>query len=927
MITLLVVAAFGLSAIFLSNHKDPRSSYEKHLLKSAGELPSIEPGPENDSESGEEENEPGFDSPDIAAYSEYVKTMDPATREVPAGRLSEAYRETRMLAGLKSGSGGLTWTHHPTNYGGRTRVLFPDPNDDTGKRVFAGSVTGGLWFNDDPFGNGTWQSVNDFWPNLSVSCMASDPDNPQVMYVGTGESQTAIYIYRESSTRGIGILRSSDGGITWDLMESTKDWAYVTDIVIRKESGINVLYAGVVSGLYKGSLHQSNPSDGLYRSTDGGAKWTQVLPLITGAGRPYAPSDIELSADGSRIFVGTTYHGQDRAGAACILWSDNGTEWNVMDAWYNRLSVDEVWARNGITYKYPGRVMLAKAPSNPSVIYAAIAGGYVRGDQFVGYDCRFILRSGDKGITWTEINHPDVNNTSVANLAWHALAISVDPRNENTLWIGGLDVWRTMNSGQTWQQMSYWAPAGEVQLPYYVHADIHTILFNSDNPEKVLIGTDGGVFSTNESTGESPVFSEKNLNYSTLQFYSGAIHPQAGLNHFTGGLQDNGTLLYMGPGIPDRNYRIGGGDGAYCFIDENEPDIHLATVYYTSIIYWKITDPDQVRQLGGYNYNVGTFVNPMDYDWRYNILYANGCHFTGLNANTLRIIKVLNDRLAPYPSDPLWQVPTNSPVPYSCIKWYENSGEEASTIYIGTESGRLYRLAEAPVVGELTDLTHPDLPVGYINSIDLGSTEDTILLTYTNYGVPSVWVTADAGKSWKNAEANLPDMPIRWGIFHPKNARQVMLATETGIWTTPDVFAPDVTWKPDNNGMANVRVDMLKFRKSDNTVLAATHGRGMFTTVWEPKFTSGIREDVKGVKDVRVYPNPCDGHFRIEFEINGIGLITITDIAGRVVLSEEIAQTSGQFQKSCDLSREPRGTYIIKIISDGKSLTSRLVLN
>jgi hypothetical protein len=187
-------------------------------------------------------------------------------------------------------------------------------------------------------------------------------------------------------------------------------------------------------------------------------------------------------------------------------------------------------------------------------------------------------------------------------------------------------------------------------------------------------------------------------------------------------------------------------------------------------------------------------------------------------------------------------------------------------------------------------------------------------------------VSADAGKSWKNAEANLPDMPIRWGIFHPENARQVMLATETGIWSTENVFAQNVIWKPDNSGMANVRVDMLKFRKSDNTVLAATHGRGMFTAVWEPMFTSGIREDVTGVKDVRVYPNPSEGRFTIQFEINGKGQLTISDIAGRVVATEEIAQASGLFEKSYELSREPRGIYFARVVTGGVVLTGKVVL-
>jgi len=918
--TAVLVPAAILAIVFGISRESTRESYEKFLLLSARTIPADYKEAPKD-----KEGEAGQDSPDMAAYSEFVKTVDPALKAVPAARLREAWDYTHDLQSLKSTGGNLAWTAHPTDMGGRTRVLFADPNDPAGRRVFAGSVTGGLWTSDDPWNGMDWQPVNDFWANLSVSAMVSDPDNPQVIYLGTGESQTALYIYRESSTRGIGMMKSTDGGQTWVLMPSTSDWAYITDLVIRKENGINVLYAGVVSGLYKGTLHESLPSDGLYRSTDGGVSWTQVLPLIPGTSRPYLPSDIELSADGAKIFVGTTYRGNDRTGAACILSSTDGINWNVMDTYYNRLIVQEVWDRNGIPYQYPGRVMLAKAPSNPSILYAGVAGGYIRGDQFVGYDCRFILKTTDKGATWTELPHPDVNYTSAANLAWHALALGVDPTDANIVWIGGLDVCRSMDGGQTWEQLSYWAPGTAEQQTHYVHADIHAFLFNPLNPAEMLIGTDGGVFSTSQPKEDSPVFVERNQNYSTLQFYSCAIHPDAGTEVFTGGLQDNGTLLYIGPGRPTVNNRIGGGDGAYCFIDQNEPDIHLFTIYYTWIYYASIT-PTQGRLYGAFNYNVGTFINPMDYDYQYNVLYANGCHFTGFNANKLRVIRLVGNQLTPIPNSPMMDIPTNSPVPYSSIKWFENSGMDASTIYIGTEAGRIFRLTDAMIGGELTDLTKPELPAAYISSIDLGFTEDTVLLTFSNYGVPSVWVSSDAGQSWTNVEANLPDMPVRWGIFHPKSGKQVMLATETGIWTTDNVFAQNVVWKPDVAGMANVRVDMLKFRKSDNTVLAATHGRGMFTTTWEPNYTSGMVEVAEEVEKVEVYPNPTDGRFEVYFRLKGDARLSVSDMTGRRISDETIAGMDGNFGRSFDLTNYSKGIYLVKVVTTGKTTTRQVLV-
>ena len=100
----------------------------------------------------------------------------------------------------------------------------------------------------------------------------------------------------------MGILKSTDGGASWSFLESTENFRYVTDIQIREEDGVSVLYAGVASGFYKGATHQSEPSNGLFRSEDGGGSWEQVLPDISGADGPYPVSDIKIQ--GAEFFIG-----------------------------------------------------------------------------------------------------------------------------------------------------------------------------------------------------------------------------------------------------------------------------------------------------------------------------------------------------------------------------------------------------------------------------------------------------------------------------------------------------------------------------------------------------------------------------------------------------------------------------------------------
>lgn len=912
-ITILSVAGIGL--LFQNSKHDPRKEYEKFLVSEYRGLPSVEK--EDIQNSGKKE----MDRPDVAAFYEFIKTVDPLTRTVPVERIMEANKTTKALSSLKSTNESLSWTAFPTNMGGRTRTLMFDPNDPAGSKLWAGAVTGGLWYNTDPAGGAQWTPVNDFWPNLSISCMTYDPNNKQTFYVGTGESQTALIIYRESSGLGTGIMKSADGGQTWAQLPSTLNWPYVTDILVRNEGGTSVIYAGVASGYYKGISQVAKPTNGLYRSADNGATWTQVLPNIPGKDYSYAPSDIETTSDGARIIVGTTYGmpenatDNERSGAACILTSSDGLSWTVNNTYQQRILA-------ATTNKYPGRVMLCQAPSNPDMVFAIVASGYVRSDKFIGYGCQFLLKSIDKGATWTELNYP----SGFASLAWHAFVINVSPLNPNIIWVGGLDSWRTTNGGTTWTKQSDWAEMYGNGADDYVHADIHVIKYKPGSDTELYIATDGGIFGTR--TASAPdigmKFFELANHYSTLMYYSCAIHPDAGAIHFLGGLQDNGTMFYRKGNTPTFKDMLSGGDGALCFIDQNEPNIQITTVYNNAIYLYNGAKEMDPAGAGYKGLGTGTFVSPMDYDWKNNILFANGGNEQLNFLNTLHVLNIAVTGITGSNTGKL--LATHSTVPYSNIKWSESSPVNQSNIFIGTQSGLLFKYADASHTGTLTEITSADFPAANISSIDIAASEDTLLVTFSNYGVNSVWLSQNGGTNWKNIEGNLPDMPVRWGIFHPKSGKQVMLATETGIWTTDNVAAQNVIWTPQNSGMANVRTDMVKFRKSDNTVLAATHGRGMFTTLWKPVYTSGINDENIANKGLSVFPNPSAGQFYVKIENPVNAEITVMDISGRIVLKQLVENNAGTWQKSFDLTGEPKGIYLVKVLSGGKNSTERVVI-
>ncbi|MBT7463342.1 MAG: hypothetical protein HN686_05110, partial [Bacteroidetes bacterium] len=779
-LTLLSFALIGLvPGGNIKSLNDSRKNYELFINKSGKEFCS--------KKTPQDKKNPGVDRPDEAAYAEFIKTLDPLTRSVPAGRRFEAIQETDRLLSMKNLSSELDWQSHKADMGGRTRTLMFDPNDPLKIGMYAGAVTGGLWYNDNPLEGHDWQAINDFWPNLSISCMTHDPKDTKILYVGTGESETALIVYRESSGRGSGIIKSSDGGKIWEVMPSTTDWAYVTDILVRDEDGQSVIYAGVVSGIYKGVGHQSGPSDGLYRSDNGGDDWTQVLPAIPGSDVPYAPSDISISSDKKRIFVGTTYGinsnstDTNRSGAACILYSDDGINWTVNRGYHNSILLNDV-------SKYPGRVILADSESHSNIMYALVASGHPSG-TFLGYGCKFLLKSTDKGETWTEINFPE----GFATLAWHAFSIAINPEDPDCIWLGGLDTWRTIDGGANWLRMSNWAEMYGKGSSKYVHGDIHMFLYKPGNPREMYVATDGGVFVTGSSSSpDNVVFYERNYNYNTLQYYTCAIHPEEGRDQFIGGLQDNGTMLYLPGNTPTFREMLSGGDGAFCFIDKDEPNMTITTHQYCSTYLWDIESVSPSQPTAYENINAGTFINPMDYDWKNNMIYVNACYFNGELANNLGLIDVNNWEIQPVAKE----ISTNTSVPFSSIKWDENTGQNSSTIYMGSVSGRFYRIEDAETPGTLTELTADNFPKGYISSSDVGQSPDTLLTTFSNYGIESVWITVDGGDTWTSIEGNLPDMPVRWGIFHPESSEHIMLATETGTWTTDDALAAEVIWKP-----------------------------------------------------------------------------------------------------------------------------------
>jgi len=209
-----------------------------------------------------------------------------------------------------------------------------------------------------------------------------------------------------------------------------------------------------------------------------------------------------------------------------------------------------------------------------------------------------------------------------------------------------------------------------------------------------------------------------------------------------------------------------------------------------------------------------------------------------------------------------------------------------------------------------------------VSSIDIDPANNNhIVATLSNYGVVSVWESTNGGSSFVNIEGNLPDMPVRWAAFAPPNAQLngptggnggIMLATELGVWTTSAPAGAGTVWIPNNDGLANVRVDMIRYRASDNLVVAATHGRGLFTTIL-PTVVTGV-PSVPVTKDFIKYISADNNQLLI---VKGTLNTKSMNIQLFNMNGQQVYASKNEYQNiAINLGKLQAGVYIVKITGD-----------
>ncbi len=676
----------------------------------------------------------------------------------------------------------LNWVERgPGNYGGRTRSIIVHPTNSN--TWWAGAVGGGIWKTTDA--GATWQSKTDNMPIISVTCMAICNNQPDILYAGTGEG-----FYNIDAIVGDGLFKTTDGGETWQQVGSTvsnSNFRYVNRIIIDPADP-NILVVATNSGVY--------------RSVDGGTSWTETFN------------------NGNR--VQQIVANPQRFNSQFIAVNSSGI--------YKSTNGGQSWVYVSEEITGMARIEMAIAPTDTNIVYASP----VNGDSgLLGF-----FRSSDGGDSWTDYG----NSTNwLGGQGWYDNALVVSPLDANTIYVGGVNIYRVRISGSSMSttQLTEWYTG--TGYPY-VHADQHALVTikTSANNFSILAGNDGGV---HYSTDMGSNWSEMNNNYNVTQYYDADRHPSS--NEFVAGAQDNGT--HRSPVNPDNTSswsRVIGGDGFDCAWDKTNSAVVYGTLYYTKI--YKSTD-------GGYNYN-----------------YVNN----GMPESSIFHTPLAMD---PHNSEKLFTAGDNN-----TIYWTDDAAANWHSVSIANNDYTRYRIAVSQSSSDVvwaggttiymnvsTDggqsFSQVNQPAGsphaYVTGISTHPSKDsTAFLTIGSSGYGKVYRTRDLGQTWENINHNLPDVPAYTVLVMPFDTTEIWLGTDIGLFISTD---NGMSWQYSDEGLPAVSIRRLKI--VDQEIVAATHGRGVWSVhrdeLNQGPLTAPILHDI-------TVPNPNTHRLKIRFTCN-----------------------------------------------------------
>jgi photosystem II stability/assembly factor-like uncharacterized protein len=645
----------------------------------------------------------------------------------------------------------------PANMGGRiTDVEGVPGNPGT---VYVGTATGGLWKTTN-WGI-RWTPLFDEQETTSIGDIALDPQNPDVIWVGTGEANP-----RNSVSIGCGVYKSTDGGKTWQYL-GLRETRQISRIIVHPRDPNTVWVAAL------GSLFGPNPERGVFMTTDGGKTWQKVLYID----EQHGASDLDIDPVNPNILYAgmwrferkpwTHTSGSEQGGV--FKSTDGGRTWRKLT--------------NGLP-KLMGRIGVKVAPSNPNIVY-------VIAESNDGT----LFRSTDRGETFQRIS----SETNIISRGFYYTDLRVCPSDPNRLYFLATQLRASIDGGRTTYQMAQ-----------TVHVDHHALWIDPTNPNVLWNGNDGGLaFSLNRGEDWDVV-----ANIPLGQFYQIYCSFEAPFYQVAGGLQDNGSWMGWARnkegGIVNEHWRmVSFGDGFYCLIHPRNPSLIISESQGGNILRTNLAtgvqeniSPQARRSDGGpaselkyrFNWNTPIIPSPHDPDTVYiggNVVFKSTDF--GTTWSVISPDLTTNDpEKQKDAGGPVWV--ENTTAEYHCtIISLAESPVQQGLLWVGTDDGRLWK---SPDDGKTwIELTQnvpnlpPNSPVSHVEPSRAGANIAYVAFDrhLLNDFKPYLYKTTDGGKTWQPLTNGLPDEAYVFVVREdPRNLNLLYAGTERGLFVSFD---------------------------------------------------------------------------------------------------------------------------------------------
>ena len=745
----------------------------------------------------------------------------------------------------------------PTNIGGRITDIEMPSNDQ--QTIYIAAASGGVFKSTDQGNN--WAPIFDQNSSLSIGDIAIAPSNSNILFVGTGEPNNG----RGSVTYdGQGVFKSTDAGATWTSvgLQNTR----TTGRIAIDPTNSNKVFVATM-----GDLFGTGPNRGLYRTTDGGLTWSQVLYVNDSTGA----IDVCINPSNTNIVYATTwtrirrptYYNYGGAGGNIYKSTDGGTTWSILTT--------GLPANNANI----GKISIDISASNPSKLYATYSDPV---GAFVGM---YVTTNG--GTSWSTVSG---NSFLLSNLApssqffWGG-RVKIDPNNSNTLYIGDLSMWKSTDGGGTWN---------DIGQAY--HVDHHATFVHPANSSLVLEGTDGGFFLSTD--GGSTWNTAQNLPIS--QFYHCEVDNSNPSNLY-GGMQDNGTA-YTPTGNTYDWQPVFGGDGFYAKVDPTNNLYNYYEYQYGNLS----VSMNGINQNEPSNWNSPIEMNPLHpgsvYVGRKSV-YKSTDH--GNNWNAI--------------SPDLTAGPQTGNLVFHTLTTISCSRVDTNIIWAGCDDGTVQ--VSSNNGGSWTNVS-AGVPVRWITRV----TADPVMagrayVTVSGFKwheyTPHILKTDNYGQTWTDISSNLPQAPVNDIIVDPQNNNILYAATDVGVYFSTNLGG---NWQSAGTGLPLVPIMDLVLHNGTRTLVAATYGRSMWTM--DLNQLLGTHELSTVNSSVFVFPDPVKDHFTVSLKTNNTAHLDIFSADGKLVMTKELFSEN----EVVDRNELPAGIYLYVVkMRDGKSSSGKLI--